>query len=64
MRLYFFNPIRIFRKQITPPSDFEKNMAELMQKSEEAMQELTRENFNSETIKTLCLPDFKPQKPN
>ena len=64
MRLSLLNPIRIFRKKMTPPSDFEKNMAVLIQKSEEAMQELSKESFNSDTLKTLCMPDFKPQKPN
>ena len=64
MCLSFFNPVRLFRKKITPPSSFEIKMAELMQKSEEARQEIARESFNSETLKTLCSPGFRTQKPN
>ena len=61
MRLSLVNPIRLFRKQMAPPSDFEKKMTELIQKSEEARQELSRESFNSDTLKTLCMPNFRPQ---
>jgi len=65
MKLSFFNSIiKIFKRQPPVPSLFEQHMADLIKKSNEAIQELTSESFNSETLKTLCRPDFMPQHPN
>lgn len=44
-------------------SIFEKEISKLMQQSEDAMRELSNESLNSETLKAIFMPNFRPQKP-
>lgn len=64
MRLsFFFNRFNTTSKKSVCNTQFDKEMAELIQRSKEAMQEISNENFNSETLRTLFTTDFKPKTP-
>jgi len=42
---------------------YEKDFGELIKNSKIAMHEMAEENFNSQTLRTLFSPDFRPQNP-
>ena len=54
---------RLFTGHSVKKSKFEKEIPKLMRKSEEAMQELSNEGLNSETLKAIFMPNFKPKNP-
>lgn len=68
----YFNILSMFSRKSKPiikhveqdvcKTQFEKEIKTLMQKSDEALQEIRNENFNSETLKTLLSPNFKTKK--
>lgn len=68
MRITFLqNIFKAAKKQpkIEPfEAQFEKEMDALVQKSQEAVKEISREQFNSETLKALFMPEFKPKTPD
>ena len=66
MRISFLKSLFTKRPPKLSPYEiqFKKDMTELVQKSQEALQELSRESFNSETLRTLFMPEFKPKNPN
>lgn len=61
---FFFNRAKGLPPKPAYISEFEKAIPELMQKSGEAMREISAEHFASDTFRTLFRPEFKPKKPN